>query len=342
MHYTLLVGGIIILFLAISDIVNTTLTPHGGGKITFYFSRYAWKTYLFLSRSYGGSKILNLSGTIIISQIIIIWILLLWVGYFLIFASDPESVVNSTTGQQAGIIDKFYFTGYTLSTLGYGDYHGGTPFWRVFSSLISFSGLILITIAITYLVPINSAEIEKRKLSTYISALGTSPQDILLNAWNGKDFKALNDHFHELTDMILVNGQNNLSYPILYYFHTSNKNEAGPVNIGALDEALTILICYIPPDLLPDRQYVYPLRKSITAYLNTLNIADIHPEKEAPDLPDISRLVRENVPIKERDSFAEDLESLQNRRKMLKAMLKNDGWKWEDMVRSKLNENFVV
>ena len=342
MHYTFLVGGIIILFLVFSDIINTTLTPHGGGKITLHFSRYSWKLYLFLSKNYGGNKILNLSGTLITSQIIMIWILLLWVGYFLIFVFDPESVVNSTTGQQAGITDKFYFIGYTLSTLGYGDYHGGTPFWRVFTSLISFSGLILITIAITYIVPINSAEIAKRKLSTYIAALGTSPQEILLNAWNGENFKALNDHFHELTDMILTNGQNNLAYPILYYFHTSNKTEAGPVNISALDEALTILICYIPNELQPDRQYVYPLRKSITAYLNTLSIASIRPEKEAPNLPDLSMLVRAGVPLKEHDTYQDDFESLQDRRKMLKALLQNDGWKWDEMVSPKYYDDFVV
>jgi hypothetical protein len=78
------------------------------------------------------------------------------------------------------------------------------------------------TIAITYLVPINSAEIAKRKLSTYIAALGDSPQEILINGWNEENFKGLNNHFLELTDMNLTSGENNLSYPILYYyFHTS-------------------------------------------------------------------------------------------------------------------------
>lgn len=342
MHYVLLVSGIIILVLVFSDIINTTLSPHGGGKITLYFSRFSWKFYLYLNRNYGGNKILNLSGTIITIQIIIIWISLLCLGYFLIFAFDPESVVNSTTGQQASLVDKLYYIGYTLSTLGYGDYQGGTPFWRVFSSLISFSGLILITIAITYLVPINSAEIEKRKLSTYIATLGASPQEILMNAWNGENFKGLNDHFHELTDMIITTGQNNLAYPILYYFHTSNKNESGPINVCALDEALTILICYVPEELQPDKHYVYPLRKSITAYINNLSIADITPSNEAPNLPDLSMLTRAEVPLKQESDFIDDFESLQKRRKLLKAMLQNDGWNWDEMVSSKYYNDFVI
>jgi hypothetical protein len=342
MHYVLLISGIVILFLVLSDIINTTLTPHGGGKITLYFSRFSWKFYLYLNRNYGGKKLLNLSGTIITSQILVIWISLLWLGYFLVFAYDPASVVNSTTGQQAGLIDKLYYIGYTLSTLGYGDYQGGTPFWRVFSSIISFSGLILITIAITYLVPINSAEIEKRKLSIYITTLGASPQEILMNAWNGENFKALNDHFHELTDMIITTGQNNLAYPILYYFHTSNKNESGPLNICALDEALTILMYYIPDELQPDNHYIYPLRKSITVYINNLRIADISPNEEAPNLPDLSMLTRGEVPLKEEGELVQDFESLQKRRKLLKAMLKNDGWKWDEMVSPKYYDDFEV
>ncbi len=342
MHYVLLISGIVILFLVLSDIINTTLTPHGGGKITLYFSRFSWKFYLYLNRNYGGKKLLNLSGTIITSQILVIWISLLWLGYFLVFAYDPASVVNSTTGQQAGLIDKLYYIGYTLSTLGYGDYQGGTPFWRVFSSIISFSGLILITIAITYLVPINSAEIEKRKLSIYITTLGASPQEILMNAWNGENFKALNDHFHELTDMIITTGQNNLAYPILYYFHTSNKNESGPLNICALDEALTILMYYIPDELQPDKHYIYPLRKSITVYINNLRIADISPSEEAPNLPDLSMLTRGEVPLKEEGELVQDFESLQKRRKLLKAMLKNDGWKWDEMVSPKYYDDFEV
>ena len=72
--------------------------------------------------------------------------------------------------RQAG--RKNLFTGYTLSTLGNGDFKPGTSFWRIYTVIISLSGLSILTIAITYLVQVLTAEISKRRLSIYIATLG--------------------------------------------------------------------------------------------------------------------------------------------------------------------------
>jgi hypothetical protein len=58
--------------------------------------------------------------------------------------------------------------------------------WDVLTAIISFTGLILIS-AVTYLIIVVSAEIMKRKISVH-KHLGGS-EEILLNYWNGKDFK---------------------------------------------------------------------------------------------------------------------------------------------------------
>jgi hypothetical protein len=46
----------------------------------------------------------------------------------------------------------------------------------------------LISIAITYLIPVVSAEIAKRKIS--VNTIGGSVEEMLLNYWDGKDFKS--------------------------------------------------------------------------------------------------------------------------------------------------------
>jgi ATP-dependent protease ClpP protease subunit len=46
----------------------------------------------------------------------------------------------------------------------------------------------LISIAITYLIPVVSAEIAKRKISVTINTIGGSVEEMLLNYWDGKDF----------------------------------------------------------------------------------------------------------------------------------------------------------
>ena len=169
MEYVSLIIGIIILIFIITDIVITTLAPHGGGFLTSYISRMIWKFLLYLNKNHGATRVLNLSGMFLIIIILAIWILFLWSGYSFIFCFDDNSVINNTTKIPATVQEKIYYVGYSLSTLGYGDFSGGNAFWKILSSSISFTGLIIISIAITYLVPINSAEISKRRISTYIS-----------------------------------------------------------------------------------------------------------------------------------------------------------------------------
>jgi hypothetical protein len=90
---------------------------------------------------------------------------------------------NSTT-----VVNKIFYTGYTLSTLGLGDMEPEGNFWDILTAILSFTGLILISIAITYLIPVVSAEIAKRKIS--VNTIGGSVEEMLLNYWDGKDFRS--------------------------------------------------------------------------------------------------------------------------------------------------------
>jgi hypothetical protein len=54
------------------------------------------------------------------------------------------------------VVNKIFYTGYTLSTLGLGDMEPEGNFWDILA-ILSFTGLILISIAITYLIPVVSA-----------------------------------------------------------------------------------------------------------------------------------------------------------------------------------------
>jgi hypothetical protein len=58
------------------------------------------------------------------------------------------------------VVNKIFY-GYTLSTLGLGDMEPEGNFWDILTAILSFTGLILISI--TYLIPVVSAEIAKRK-----------------------------------------------------------------------------------------------------------------------------------------------------------------------------------
>jgi hypothetical protein len=340
MNYIMLISGIVILILITLDFMYTTLSTNGVGLISGPITTSIWRILLWSSRGKGKNKILNFSGVICILTILTVWILFLWLGNTLIFASDPTSILHTQTHVPATIAEKFYYVGYTLSTLGMGDFYASTSFWKIFTIIISLSGLSGLTIAITYLTQVITSELNKRQLSIYIASLGGTPQHILYNGWNGKDFRKLEADFTALTSLIISHSQHHLSYPVLHYFHSTNLREATALTIPALDEALTILLLFAPPELRPDNLHMETLRNALTHYLLTLENDFIVPATNPLPLPDLSLLASAGVPLLPwNDQIDQAYEKLAKRRKLLQALLINDGWTFEELFQSKFGND---
>lgn len=247
------------------------------------------------------------------------------------FISDIHSLINVESNTTTTIVNKIFYTGYTLSTLGLGDIEPNGPFWDIITTILSFAGLILISVAITYLIPVVTAEIEKRKISVYITTLGCSVEEILVNYWNGSDFKQLNLPFIYLTDKIISHAQNHKAYSVLHFFHTSDKKEAFVLNITNLDEVLTTLLYNIKEEYRPSTHALMGLRKAISSYLITLPSVYIKPSKELPPAQKLTKLKEMNIPVIQGKGTELAFVNISGRRRLLLALVKNDGWEWKDI-----------
>jgi hypothetical protein len=96
----------------------------------------------------GAQKVLEIGGAVILVSILINWLLLIWLSASLLFISQPDSLMNVETNSTT-VVNKIFYTGYTLSTLGLGDMEPEGNFWDILTAILSFTGLILISIAIT-------------------------------------------------------------------------------------------------------------------------------------------------------------------------------------------------
>ena len=332
MNYFLFFTGLIIVVLVILDIMFTTLAPRGTGFITERLRSWIWDFFHWLSKGRGESKLLNYAGMFTVTAWLLGWIVVFWAGNAMMFIADYDSVMEGGTKINATSIDKAYFTGYVLSTMGLGDFRPNGDGWKIYTAVISFSGFIIITIGITYLVPVLSAEMEKRKTSIYIHSLGVSPEDILLNAWNGENFNRLSQHFTSLTNELMTQAQNHVAYPVLHNFHSHMRREALAINLVALDEALSVMMLYLPDSVQPHKQDIYPLRFAITDYLATLGSAFIKPSGNLPGPLKIGELKKYGIPLKQHNQETEmKLKKLYFRRKLMLGMLENDGWHWGDI-----------
>lgn len=332
MNYPLLIAGIVVLLIIVYDIAYTTFSPNGAGFFTDIITKGLYNLSRSIALKLKFHRLFEHIGIIVIGLVLAFWYLSIWAGSSLIICSDPNAVINNTTKLPADVYEKIYYTGFTLSTLGIGDFNANSDGWRIFTVFLSLSGFILITTGISYMVPVLSATVFKRKLSSYIAMLGANPQDILLKQWHNGKFGMLETHFTNLTEMIIQHSQQMLAYPVVYCFDTASPKKATALSIAKLDELLTILLLYVPLENRPSTQSIYPLREAITDYIATQKNYFIKLKQAEPHMPDLQRLQEAGIPIlKDSSRIRERYEELSGRRELLGAILKNQGRDFSDI-----------
>ena len=145
-----------VLVLGIMFEVLWTAGAEGAGPLTKRLGHYQWQFLLGAHRRFGGNWVLVAGGVGVFVCTLMFWVATLWTGWSLIFWGT-DAVVAASTGAAADGTDVVYFVGYTLFTLGTGDFvpHGGV--WQVLTPVASLSGLFVVTFSISYLVSIIQA-----------------------------------------------------------------------------------------------------------------------------------------------------------------------------------------
>jgi hypothetical protein len=322
--------GTVVLIVTIYDVLWTTLRLTSGGPITSWVTDTLWKTALRLTRSH---RALATLGFLIVLFTVVLWVGLVWTGWTLVLLSDPRSVLAVATGQPAGFWDRAYFAGSAIITMNVNEFRPGSTGWRLVTMIAAANGFSLVSLIITYLLPIVSAELERRRLAVHITALGRTPHEILLRAWNGSSFGMLPDHLVALTQPMMGVGQGHLAYPVLHCVHSSTRETALAPSVAVLDEAIT-LFAGVCPEQRPDKGAFYPLRQAIAEFLSTLAEAHLEPKGEPPPQPALEPLRKAGIVTVKDEEFRLALDSLVNRRRLLLGLVEDEGWCWDDVTRS--------
>lgn len=320
-------AGTILLIAGIVDFIWTTLWVDGGaGPITKKLSALIWKVMRKVSKD--RSKILSLAGPLMLFVTLLSWIALIWTGWTLIFASDPSSFSDTEDNGPVSWANRIYFAGYLVFTLGNGDYSPHEGFWQIASVLATGTGLIFITLGVTYFLSVLGAVSAKHAFSESVSGLGENSSEVVLNAWNGKDFHNIDLLLNTYaSQMSMLTAQHN-AYPILHYYHADQDKEALPSSVALLDEALTLFICGIRDDAMPNKLLIKETRFSINSYLETLLPAYVKPSENSPSSPDLNILREAGLPTVSDDIYQENLTRLDDRRKSLLGMVQENARKW--------------
>ena len=333
MNELYLILGILLYILVALDIIKTTLSSTGGGYITNKIAQAVWKVWFLLSGKNGNSKMLQYAGPTVLVSILVFWVSILWGGYFLMLLSDPDAVKKSSILEVASPLEKLYYAGYVVSTLGIGDYIASTNAWRIITNVIAFSGLAFITASITYFVQVLSANGLQSTLATYISGLGNSPQQILLNSWNGKDFSKLADKVSDLSQMMLQHTMNHHSYPIIHYFHNSNPQQSITPSMARLYEAYCILENAVKEDANLNKLDRNMLGKAFEAYHHTMLkdfVKKLDSDLTTPALHS-DGLAKQGIPVLQQPEGQSLPPKYEKQRMLYTKLLQKEGWSWEQV-----------
>ncbi|WP_162937876.1 two pore domain potassium channel family protein [Indioceanicola profundi] len=331
MNWLFAVSGVILLVITWTDIIKTTLTLQGAGPVTTRMAELVWKAVFIVFRITGTRNTLARCGPAIAILTVAVWILLEWTAWSLIVFADPSAVVSSQGGQQAGAWDRVYYAGYSFFTLGLGDYQPKGALWQVITNLMSATGFLTISLCATYLVPIVSAVVSKRKVAIYIGALGRTPQDVLITGWNGNDFSGLQSNLSSLASPIMEIGQQHLAYPILHYYYAARREESLALQMVVLDQALMLMEVAVAPEARLPKAIMAPAVAGARSFLDSLERVHIKAAAEAPPLPSLEPLRSAGIPVVSDQEFQEAMERKSRRRKLSQALLENSGWAWQEL-----------
>jgi hypothetical protein len=270
------------------------------------------------------------AGTFILVITLLLWFLLAWLGWALVFASS-EASAQLASGSGTSFADRILFAGQTLVG-GASDLAAGSGGWRVAALAATAHGLFLASLSIAYLIPVVSAVAEKRKLAGHIATLGRSPDEIVVRAWNGRDFGDLNLHLVNLVPEITLLAQRHLAYPLVHHFHSSARYWACAPAVAALDEAMTMLSYGVPREHRPDAVALRTARAAVLELLETLQEEFLDNVPDPPPPPDLEVLREYGVPVHDDGRFQDRLDVLAPRRALLRAMVEQDGWAWDEVA----------
>ena len=243
-----LLGGALLLLVAY-DIYATILHASARfGPIGESLNRFVWRVMRALAFRLSRSRrhrLLNTVGPLLLPSLIFIYIVLLVVSFALIYYPRmPEQFVVGSETRTAAWNESLYFSGITLTTVGYGDIAPRTLAMRIVSMFESASGFIVISLAITYLLSVYTALERKRTIAISLYHQAEEGADVAgLLSYHFIDgrFYGLQDTLRSATRDLQSLLESHIEHPVIHYFHPVEVYKSLPRILFLLLETGTVI-----------------------------------------------------------------------------------------------------
>ena len=332
---TTTVGAALIL-LTLADLLATAVSVgHGAGPLTGRIAQGVWRMLLSIRKWVGSDRVLVAGGPLILLAVISVWVLLLIIGWSIVFGR-PETLLAVQDGQPVPVFGRVRYAASIVIGRGSSAVQPSGSVYEILEPIAAVSGLTALSLSIAYVLPVVQGVVAKRSLALYMSTLGHSPQDVLIRAWNGERLGQLDLHLIALTPRVAQVAQSHLAYPIIHYFHSTNRATALGPSIVTIDQALTAHEL-LDDSVAIDTMATEPLREAIDDFLDTLRYAFVEPAdvEVAPGDERMTetreRLAEAGLPL-DAENRTELSEEDVARNRLLRGYLADDGWEDADAL----------
>lgn len=327
MRVLLILLGAVLIFSGALDALWTTLWVDGNAG-PFTRRHNSWTRRFVLRLAGRHHRILSMTGPIVLVTSVLVWAVIPWVGWVLLFSGDPQSLLHTHRNTPAGVIDRIYFTGYTMFTLGNGDFEPNGSFWELATAWASLNGLFMLTLAVTYLLAIIEAVVAKRSFASQVWALGRNAEEFLLHSWNGAGFPAIELQIVSLTEQLQLVTEQHHAYPMLHYYHEAELKQSVAHNLAVFSEVLLTLAHGVTREVRPAPSAIFAGQRTTEEFLETLRSAFVSASKEPTPPPKLGSLTAAGIPVVPSDEFASAIREREARRRLLRGFLDSERRDW--------------
>ncbi len=271
-------------------------------------------------------------GPLTIVTVGVLWLAALWLGWFLLFSAFPSELVSGQTGRAADTVERIYYVGFTLSTLGVGDYKPTSDITRLFTVFASFNGLVIVTLAITYALPLVQGAVHRRKLAFTISLLGKTPLDIVKRATDADNRQSFESTLQTVANDLIQSSEQRLAYPVLDLFYCRHRRYSLGLQVAKLDEALSLLAFGLKPGARLQLNAISDLQEVIKQYLYRVESRVCKLDSETPPVePSPKYCDGCQLPLLNTKELEENFKCMRNRRMHLLQLVHSERWNWNDV-----------
>lgn len=219
---------------------------------------------------------------------LILWFGLIWAGWAFVFAAGENVLINTRGQSPIDWFDCIYFTAFTIFTLGTGDFVPNDGIWQIATALATASGMLFVTLSVSYLLSILSATVEKRSFASSIIGLAGRSEQFVQTGWDGEDFRDFNVRLDTLASDLSRLSKQHKAYPILHYYHSKQERNASAVAVAIFDESLTIIRFGISEDERPNEIFLETVFRFETTHERLQKSSNRHTQRTYGMLPRIT------------------------------------------------------